>query len=384
MHSSIYDDALAQLHVNYQSLQENIITMAREQTKMLEMIARLQGDLETFKESQHSQMDEMLTNIDTEMRKASLETSRIEMKMETKATEARAVSQEHMNKVKVEVDALRSKLDMRNDDSGVKEDKSLDIDDVQEDFSKFRSEFNMNLKRLERDCGKLGEIVEASIINKVENYISTEVVEEIVSIINNKLGSFKAEVGNDLELQKIQLEDNKGNVDKLKIKIKDLETMRRCFDQSDLFASSVDLTRTPLRLLQLRTPLGPQRLASAIPEAHHEDISQATYREASLCSTPENEDGSSGDHDVTLYEDMCSDHKRSSNRQPAISASAGERNIGEEFVEGENWKTTLPDDKEDDEDQVYLEFKSLKPHKERRRESVISNIFMNLTNILDV
>merc|ERR1719221_970791 len=91
-----------------------------------------------------------------------------------------------MNKVKVEVDALRSKLDMRNDDSGVKEDKSLDIDDVQEDFSKFKSEFNMNLKRLERDCGKLGEIVEASIINKVENYISTEVVEEIVeaSIIN--------------------------------------------------------------------------------------------------------------------------------------------------------------------------------------------------------
>ena len=47
-------------------------------------------------------------------------------------------------------------------------------------------------------------------------------------------------------------------------------------------------------------------------------------------------------------------------------------------------ETTLPDDKEDDEDQVYLEFKSLKPHKERRRESVISNIFMNLTNILDV
>ena len=49
MHSSIYDDALAQLHVNYQGLQDNIITMAREQTRMTEMISRLQGDLETFK-----------------------------------------------------------------------------------------------------------------------------------------------------------------------------------------------------------------------------------------------------------------------------------------------------------------------------------------------
>ena len=49
MHSSIYDDALAQLHLSYQGLQDNIITMAREQTRMTEMISRLQGDLETFK-----------------------------------------------------------------------------------------------------------------------------------------------------------------------------------------------------------------------------------------------------------------------------------------------------------------------------------------------
>ena len=49
MHSSIYDDALAQLHLNYQGLQDNIITMAREQTRTTAMISRLQGDLETFK-----------------------------------------------------------------------------------------------------------------------------------------------------------------------------------------------------------------------------------------------------------------------------------------------------------------------------------------------
>ena len=77
---------------------------------------------------------------------------------------------------------------------------------------------------------------------------------------------------------------------------------------------------------------------------------------------------------------------RSKNEDDIIrisSESIGEANIVEEFVEGEQWKTTLPDVKDDD-DQVYLEFKSAKPRKERRRDSIISNIFINLTNILDV
>ena len=401
MHSSIYDDALAQLHVNYQGLQDNIITMAREQTKMIEMISRLQGDLETFKESQHSQMDEMLTNIDSEMRRVTLETRRLEMKIETKLPEDSdaLVSKESMNKMRAELDALRNKLDMRNDDSGVKEDKSIDMDDVQQDFATFKSEINSSFKRLERDCGKIGEVVEASIIDKIENYISTEVVDEIVTTISTKLGSFKADIGNDIELQKIQLEDNKTNLEKMKIRVKDLETMKRCFNESDLFASSVDLTRTPMRLLhgQLRTP---QRLASGlaspIPEADSEDISsQRPSSEGSHCSTPRNvqhddEESSSDDQNVTLYEDIGSEKKMAPDRSRIeddiirdSSESIGEANIIEEFVEGEQWKTTLPDVKDDD-DQVYLEFKSAKPRKERRRDSIISNIFINLTNILDV
>ena len=56
----------------------------------------------------------------------------------------------------------------------------------------------------------------------------------------------------------------------------------------------------------------------------------------------------------------------------------------EEFVEGEKWKTTLPDAKDEDDDQGYQECKSVKRRKEKRRESIISNIFINLTNILDV
>ena len=85
-------------------------------------------------------MDEMLTNIDSEMRKVSLETRRLEMKMETRVTEDTAESRESVNKVKAEVDALRNKLDTRSDDSGVKEDKSLDdFYDVQQEFSAFKS-----------------------------------------------------------------------------------------------------------------------------------------------------------------------------------------------------------------------------------------------------
>ena len=53
MHSSIYDDALAQLHSNYQSLQENIINVAREQSRVIEMVSRIQLDLETYKETQN-------------------------------------------------------------------------------------------------------------------------------------------------------------------------------------------------------------------------------------------------------------------------------------------------------------------------------------------
>ena len=103
-------------------------------------------------------MDEMLTNIDTEMRKVSLETRRLEMKMETRVTEDTAESRESVSKVKAEVDALRCKLDTRSDDSGVKEDKSLeDIYDVQQEFSTFKSEVNMSLKKLERDSSKIGE-----------------------------------------------------------------------------------------------------------------------------------------------------------------------------------------------------------------------------------
>ena len=185
------------------------------------------------------------------------------------------------------------------------------------------------------------------------------------------------------------------------MRIKDVETMKRCFNESDLFASSVDLTRTPMRLLQgqLRTP---QRLAaSPIPEADSEGLlsSQMTSREGSHCSTPRNvnnEDDGSSDHDVTLYEDICSEKKKASDSRLITrseddiaivgvrSESVGEANIVEEFVEGEKWKTTLPDVKDEDDDQVYQEFKSVKRRKEKRRESIISNIFINLTNILDV
>ena len=118
-------------------------------------------------------MDEMLTNIDSEMRKVSLETRRLEMKMETRVTEDTAESRENVNKVKAEVDALRNKLDTRSDDSGVKEDKSLeDMYDVQQEFSTFKSEVNLSLKKLERDSSKIGEVVEASIIGPQEDLVS--------------------------------------------------------------------------------------------------------------------------------------------------------------------------------------------------------------------
>ena len=103
------------------------------------------------------------------------------MKIETRVKEDTSESRERVNKVMAEVDALRNKLDIRSDDIGVKEDNSLVISlyDVQQEFSEFKSEVNLSLMKLERDCNKIGEVVvEASIIDMIKNYISTEVLEE--------------------------------------------------------------------------------------------------------------------------------------------------------------------------------------------------------------
>ena len=69
MHASIYDEALSQLHINYQSLQENIINMVREQTRMSETISRLQLDLESYKDTQNERLDDMLCNVDTDVKR---------------------------------------------------------------------------------------------------------------------------------------------------------------------------------------------------------------------------------------------------------------------------------------------------------------------------
>ena len=116
-----------------------------------------------------------------------------------------------------------------------------------------------------------------------------------------------------------------------------------------------------------------------------------TSGEGSHSSTPRiiiNEDDRSRDPDVTLYEDICSEKKKASesiintmSEDDIIGVraeSVGEINIVEDFVEGENWKTTLPDTKDENEDDVYQESKSVKRRKENRRESINSNIFINI------
>ena len=398
MYSSIYDDALSQLHSNYQSLQENIVTMVREQNKMFEVISRVQQDLEMYKDSQNNRLDEILTNIDMDVKKVSNETKRVEVTLDRKVADSKTMTAESVNKMSSELEILKCKVDkkMKLNDSDLS--SSFYEESIKKDLLNLKNEMQGKFTRLTIETGKIVENMETSTLAKIEHYISTEVIDEIVGTINNKLGNYRSEVQNDLELQKIQIEDNKLQIERINGKMRDFESTKKCFNESDLFASSVDLTRTPLRLAQQSCLKTPTRAASPILECEEEEVGEGEASRRSHHSTPRSATSGDRDHDVTLYEDIRSSALTIANTEDNDNGtkplevevevlSSGDVNAMDyredfdEFGFIEEWKTGLPLDSEEDQ-QVYMEFKQ--NSKSKRRDSIISNIFMNITNILDV
>ena len=220
-----------------------------------------------------------------------------------------------------------------------------------------------------------------------------KIVEEIIKSIDNNLSCVKAEFNHELELQKIRIEDTKAVVDVLKEKVKDIQSAKKCFNESDIFASSVDLTRTPMSIRQghFKSPI-PARAATPILEDVNEEpfYDENQYeREDILDNNEENVN-----HDITLYEDIGNEGKDSQN----VSREAFENNnvviknasieievaetlsqefqiVGEEFSREDFFSAKKED--------FYTEFQA-SGSKTRRRESLMSNIFINLTSILDV
>jgi len=411
MHSSIYDDALAQLHSNYQSLQENIINVAREQSRVIEMVSRIQLDLETYKETQNERFDDMLTNIDNDVRKVSQEMSQVETLVEKRLHEARVSGSNSFNNLKSEVELMSIKCEQyfAGKDDNLKENKSDELNEIKNELQILKSEVQNKFEKSNEDFSKSSDLVELSILSKIEEYINNEVVDEIVVTVNNRILDVKAELLNDIEIHKIKMEETNLNLDKLKLKVSDLELPKKGFNESELFASSVDLTRTPLiRQSWLRTPT---QVTSSMLEPVNEESNYVTLerihdeREDILDTQDKNVNVNEGDTpqlDVTLYEDIGKFAKDETKNQFVSRDSC--RDLAEDLhkcneievaencsyydpiatctiVEdfGEKYRTMALGN---DEPQFYSDLQT--DSRTKRRDSIISNIFINLTNFLDV
>ena len=110
MHASIYDEALSQLHMNYQSLQENIINMVREQTRMSETISRLQLDLESYKDTQNERLDDMLCNVDTDVKRVFHEIRKVENVMDTRVTQWKNNCDSYVGRLMSDIEFLKPKV----------------------------------------------------------------------------------------------------------------------------------------------------------------------------------------------------------------------------------------------------------------------------------
>jgi len=145
------------------------------------------------------------------------------------------------------------------------------LDDVVLNLTSFKTEtkdkFNDNFVDIE----KMKETIHDSCILKLENYIGTELLEEIVSTINLKLNSVKTEFQEEYEKMNIQLDDLNMVFINLKHKVADLENPKRGFDESDLYTCSIDETRTPIRSRSQRMPTLCETPGSEVSYSHDTD-----------------------------------------------------------------------------------------------------------------
>merc|ERR1712202_85936 len=248
MDHSVYNDALHQLHQSNLMLQEGTHNLVKEQARMNEMLTRIQVDLEVHKESQNDRMDEMMQNIDSDVKKVYNDLGKDYEKVHLKILEFKdefVESKDH-KELKEDLEGLKKLLTMKEKNIVNRTEKEsilqLKIDDVSKDVKSFKKEIALKVK----------ETIQESCMQKLEAYIGTEILEEIVSTINLKLNSVKIEFQGELEQTKIQLNDLNMVFVNLKHKIADLENPNRCFDESDLYTCSIDETRTPIAMKSMR------------------------------------------------------------------------------------------------------------------------------------
>ena len=78
---------------------------------MMEVVYRLQTDLETFKEIQNDRLDELLTNIDMDVRKVSQESVKVQSAFDRKVLEMKNDQLDEVKRLKSEIDLLKERMD---------------------------------------------------------------------------------------------------------------------------------------------------------------------------------------------------------------------------------------------------------------------------------
>ena len=104
MDHTVYNDALRQLHQSNLFLQELTQNMVKEQARMVEMMTRIQVDLEAHKESQNDRLDEMMRNIDSDVKKVYNDLGKDCERLHTKISETKVESVEVKDYNKMQAD----------------------------------------------------------------------------------------------------------------------------------------------------------------------------------------------------------------------------------------------------------------------------------------
>jgi len=216
---------------------------------MVEMMTRIQLDLEAHKESQNDRLDEMMRNIDSDVKKVYNVLGKECERLHTKVSETKVecVEVKDYNEMKADFDEMKQVLKFKTLNNKSESDSILHakVENVMKDLTSIKKVVDKTGVENLGDSQKLKDSIEASCLQKLEEYIGTEILEEIVSTINLKLNHVKAEFQGEIEETKIQLGDLNTVFVTLKNKVADIENPKRSFDESELYTCSIDETRTP-------------------------------------------------------------------------------------------------------------------------------------------
>ena len=239
--NTVYNDALHQLHKSNMFLQEMTQNLMKEQAMMFEKMTRIQVDLEVHKESQNDRLDEMMRNVDSEVKKVYKDLGQDCEKLNAKLLETKdeCIEAKEYNDLKTDFEELKlivkSKATNHN-----KEDSILNakVGNMEKDCKAFKKEIDKKLVDNLIGSEKIKASIEESCIQKLEAYIGTEILEEIVATINQKLNHVKTEFQGELEQNKIKIDDLNTVFINLKHKVADIENPRRCFNESDIYTAA--------------------------------------------------------------------------------------------------------------------------------------------------